>query len=146
MISEDTVWAKKMTVLGHQTLYQPLSRVYHNHDLDVHSKESTNSIFVRWYWRSYVAPEFIDNYRGAEIRYVLGSFRNYALQNISHLKKAGLLAQTCKIPIYEFIRQYASYLGARDYQRGYYPAGHTWRDRYFAPRPPLWIKLLGALL
>ena len=146
MISEDTVWAKKMTNLGYETMYQPLARVYHNHDLDVHSKESTNSIFVRWYWRSYVAPEFIDDYRGAEIRYVLSSFRNYARQSISHLRKAGLLLQACKIPIYECIRQYASYLGARDYQRGFFPQGETWRDRYFAPRPPLLIKILGVLL
>lgn len=145
MISEDTVWAKHMSLQGYQTIYQPLACVYHNHDLDVHS-ESTNSIFIRWYWRSYVAPKFIDNYKGAEIRYVLSSFRNYARQSISHLRKAGLLTQACKIPIYEIIRQYASWLGAQDYKRGYVPQGKTWLERYFAPRPPLIIRILGALL
>jgi rhamnosyltransferase len=146
MISEDTVWAKQMTLRNYQTMYQPLACVYHNHDLDVHSKESTNSIFVRWYWRSYVAPEFIDNYRGAEIRYVLSSFRNYARQSITHLRKSGLILQACKIPIYETIRQYASWLGAKDYKRGYVPKGDIWLDKYFAPRPPLFIRILGAFL
>jgi len=146
MISEDTVWAKQMSLLGHQTIYQPLARVFHNHDLDVHSKESTNSIFVRWYWRSYIAPEFIDNYRGAEVRYALSSFRNYARQSITHLRKIGLLRLAIKIPIYECIRQYASWLGARDFQRGYVPQKPTWIECYFAPQPPLFIRLLGALL
>ncbi|MFT5367936.1 MAG: glycosyltransferase involved in cell wall biosynthesis [Candidatus Latescibacterota bacterium] len=146
MIGEDTVWAKQVLQHGYQTVYQPLGQVFHNHDLDVHSKESTNSIFVRWYWRSYVAAEFTDNYRGADVRYALSGFRNYARRSLTHLHEAGLLAQACKIPIYESIRQYASWLGARDYQRGYLPKGRTWIDRYFAPQPPVVLRILGALL
>ena len=146
MIGEDTVWAKHILKQNYKLMYQPLGCVFHNHDLDVHSKESTNSIFVRWYWRSYVAAQLDDTYRGADVRFALSGFRNYASQSFRHLRDIGLFAQMCKIPIYEFIRQYASWLGARDQQHGYIPTGSTWLNKYFSPRPPLFIRILGAFL
>ena len=146
MIGEDSVWAKKVSDLGYHTVYQPLSRVYHNHDLEVSGKESTNSIFIRWYWRSYTMPLFNTHYRGARLKYVLRQYLTYGKYDFKHLIKHRLLKQIFKIPIYEFIRQYASWRGARDYANGYKPNAPTWRGCYFSPKPPAFIRLLGIFL
>lgn len=146
MIAEDSVWAGAVSKLGYHTVYQPQSNVYHNHDIDVENRESTSSIFLRWYWRSYTMPAFMPTYRGADMRQVLRSLRTYCRSDFAHLKKNGYLRHIPKIPLYEYIRQYAAWRGARDYERGWQPQAPTWRERYFTPKPPLLIRLIGALL
>ena len=146
MLHEDAFWAHSLARQGYHTIYQPKCRVYHNHELEVTSRRRTSGIFLRWYWRSYTSYTFIRGYRGASLRYALKIFRRYAALDYLYLQRAGRRAEILKIPIYELIRQYASWRGARDFRRNCVAHGKTWRQRYFAPRVPGFLRLLARFM
>ena len=57
MSNEDYLWACMVSAKGYTILYEPRSRVYHNHPFNLTA--NTSGIYLRWYWRSRTLAELI---------------------------------------------------------------------------------------